>query len=238
MRLDKFLADCGIGTRNEIKKIIKSGRVTVKNCVVIKSDLKINEISDDVFLDGNKIEYKKYVYLMLNKPQNYISAVWDNKNKCVSELVPEKYSHYEVYPVGRLDIDTEGLLIMTNDGDLTHKLLSPKYEIKKMYYAKISGVVTQEDCIKFKNGVVLDDGYKTKPAELEILLSDSISEIKVIVTEGKFHQIKRMFEAVGKKVIYLKRLSMNELMLDENLKLGDIKELSDSELLLLKKGLG
>lgn len=237
MRLDKFLADCGIGTRTEIKKYIKAGRVCVSGHKSLKPDLKIDELKDDVFFDEKKVVYKKFVYLMLNKPQDYISAVWDNRNKCVVDLVPEEYLHYDVYPVGRLDIDTEGLLILTNDGELTHKLLSPKYEINKMYFAEISGVVTEDDCERFKEGVVLDDGYKAKPAKLEILSSGESSKIKVSVTEGKFHQVKRMFEAVGKKVTYLKRLSMNELSLDETLKLGEVKELSENELTLLKKGL-
>ena len=170
---------------------------------------------------------------MMNKPSGYVSAVWDARQPYVLELLPEEFLHYNPFPVGRLDIDTEGLLILTDDGDLSHRLLSPKSHVPKTYYAKIAGRVTAEDCSKFKEGVMLDDGYVTKPAELKILISDSCSEIEVTVTEGKFHQVKRMFEAVGKKVVYLKRISMSKLMLDEKLMPGEVKELSNAEFMLL-----
>lgn len=233
LRLDKFLADCGVGTRSEIKKLIKGGFITVSGKDKLKPEMQIDEAADEVYAYGKRLVYKKYIYLMLNKPDGYVSAVWDARHPYVLELVPEEYLHYEPFPVGRLDIDTEGLLILTNDGDLSHRLLAPKSHVPKTYYAKISGKVTEEDCIKFKEGISLDDGYRTKPAGLKILKSGDMSEIEVTVIEGKFHQIKRMFEAVGKKVIYLKRLSMNRLMLDEKLEPGEIKELSEAELELL-----
>ena len=236
MRLDKFLADCGIGTRSEIKKIIKDGYVLVSGLGKVKPETKVNEYIDKIFVNGEQIIYKKYIYLMLNKPSGYVSAVWDARHNYVLELVPEQFLHYEPFPVGRLDIDTEGLLILTNDGDLSHRLLSPKSHVPKTYYAKISGRVTLEDCVKFKEGVKLDDGYITKPAELKIIKSGDVSEIQITITEGKFHQIKRMFEAVDKKVIYLKRISMNKLNLDSTLDLGDIRELSEEELKLLSIG--
>lgn len=236
MRLDKFLADCGIGTRSEIKKIIKDGYVSVSGLGKVKPETKVNEHTDKIFVNGEQIIYKKYIYLMLNKPSGYVSAVWDARHNYVLELVPEQFLHYEPFPVGRLDIDTEGLLILTNDGDLSHKLLSPKFHIPKTYFAKISGSVTLEDCIKFKEGIKLDDGYITKPSELKIIKSGDVSEIQITITEGKFHQIKRMFEAVDKKVIYLKRISMNKLNLDSTLDLGNVRELSEDELKLLNIG--
>lgn len=236
MRLDKFLADCGIGTRTEIKKMIKSGYVSISGKDRLKPEMHINEESDEVFVLNKRIIYKKYIYLMLNKPSGYVSAVWDAKKPYVIELIPEEYRHYNVFPVGRLDIDTEGLLILTNDGDLSHRLLSPKSHVPKKYYAKISGKVTDKDCRAFSDGVVLDDGYKTKPAKLKVIKCDTTSEIEVSIVEGKFHQVKRMFEAVGKKVLYLKRISMNGLELDNNLILGEVKELSNEEFELLSCG--
>lgn len=233
MRLDKFLCDLGIGSRKEIKKIIKNGHILVSGKDNIKPETKIDENKDEVFAYGKKLCYKRYIYLMLNKPKGYISAVWDEKLPYVLELVPKDYLHYKPFPVGRLDIDTEGLLVLTNDGALSHRLLSPKSHIPKTYFAKVHGLVTDEDYREFKKGVKLDDGYVTKPAELIILKSGAVSEIEITITEGKFHQVKRMFEAVGKKVIYLKRISMNALCLDESLGSGDVKELSEEELNLL-----
>jgi len=236
MRLDKYLADCGIGTRKEIKKLIKDGAVTVSSLEKPQPDSKIDENSDKVFVMGEEIIYKKFVYLMLNKPQDVVSATWDAKLETVIDLVPEEYLHYDLFPVGRLDIDTEGLLIITNDGVLSHRLLSPKKHVPKTYYAEVLGEVTEDDIKAFESGVTLDDGYKTKPAELKILNSGEYSEIELTITEGKFHQVKRMFESVGKKVEYLKRIKMNELELDEELELGEMRELSDEEFALLCEG--
>lgn len=230
MRLDKYLADCGYGTRKEIKKLIKSGAVTVNSVENPLPETKIDENCDKVFVMNTEVIYKKFVYLMLNKPQGVVSAVWDKKFKTVIDLVPDEFLHYELFPVGRLDIDTEGLLIITNDGALSHNLLSPKKHIPKTYYAKVLGEVNDNDAAAFKAGVTLDDGYKTKPAELKILNSGEISEIELTITEGKFHQVKRMFESVGKKVEFLKRIKMNALELDENLELGEMRELTEDEL--------
>ncbi len=230
MRLDKYLADCGYGTRKEIKKLIKSGAVTVNSVENPLPETKIDENCDKVFVMNTEVIYKKFVYLMLNKPQGVVSAVWDKKFKTVIDLVPDEFLHYELFPVGRLDIDTEGLLIITNDGALSHNLLSPKKHIPKTYYAKVLGKVNDSDAAAFKAGVTLDDGYKTKPAELKILNSGEISEIELTITEGKFHQVKRMFESVGKKVEFLKRIKMNALGLDESLELGEMRELTEDEL--------
>ena len=233
MRLDKFLADCGLGTRTEIKKLIKSGSIRVTGHDNLRPELKIDENKDEVFAFGEKIIYKKHIYLIMNKPQGFVSATWDKRDRVVLELVPEEYLHFEPFPVGRLDIDTEGLLILTDDGDLAHRLLSPKKHVPKTYFARLENPAKAEYIEKFKKGVVLDDGYKTKPATLEIL---NENEINLTISEGKFHQVKRMFESVGNKVEYLKRIKMNNLELDENLQLGQCQELTEEEFNALTEG--
>lgn len=231
MRLDKYLADCGAGTRSEIKKIIKSGGVQVLGVEKPKADLQIDPETAGVILWGKKLVYRKFIYLMMNKPQGYISATWDKKLPTVLDLVPEEYQHFEPFPVGRLDIDTEGLCLITNDGQLAHRLLSPVSHIPKIYTAQINMPATKEDIEAFKKGITLDDGYLCKPALLEMM--DDATSVRVTITEGKFHQVKRMFEACGKKVLYLKRIAMNQLVLDENLELGEVRELTNEEILLL-----
>ena len=232
MRLDKYLADCGAGTRSEIKKIIKSGGVQVLGVDKPKSDLQINPETACVSLWGKKLVYREFIYLMMNKPQGYISATWDKKLPTVLDLVPEEYLHFEPFPVGRLDIDTEGLCLITNDGQLAHRLLSPASHIPKKYIAQINMPVTKEDIDAFKQGIKLDDGYICKPALLEIM--DRETSVCVTITEGKFHQIKRMFEARGKSVTFLKRIGMNKLFLDENLEMGEVRELTSEEVRLLE----
>ena len=170
------------------------------------------------------------MYIMLNKPGGYISATYDKFDPIVLDLIDPSYLVFEPFPVGRLDKDTEGLLVLTNDGQLSHRVLSPKKHVPKTYYAKVEGVVTNDDILLFEDGVVLDDGYKTMPSQLKILKSDEISEIELTIHEGKFHQVKRMFESVGKKVVYLKRLSMGNLKLDESLALGEYRELTIDEI--------
>ncbi|MBR5152882.1 MAG: rRNA pseudouridine synthase [Clostridia bacterium] len=234
MRLDKYLADCGAGSRSEIKKMIHKGFVTVDGVPCPKPETQLNPETAVVTLHGITLQYKKYIYLLLNKPQGYVSATWDKKLPTVLDLVPEEYLHFEPFPVGRLDIDTEGLCLLTNDGALAHRLLSPKSHIPKTYEATVEGVVTEKDTDAFRQGVTLDDGYLTKPAELEILKSDTISQIRLTIYEGKFHQVKRMFEAVGKKVIFLKRIAMHRLWLDESLESGELRELLPEELHLLE----
>ncbi|GGA82622.1 pseudouridine synthase [Ornithinibacillus halotolerans] len=230
MRLDKLLANMGFGSRKEVKTLVKQKQVTVNGKVVKDSGMKIDPSKDEVRVKEQLVEYKPFIYLMMNKPPGYISATEDRYDKTVIDLLSPEYQHYEPFPVGRLDKDTEGLLLLTNDGQLAHQLLSPKKDVGKTYYARILGNVTERDIEQFASGVVLEDGYKSKSAKLSILSSGEISEIEVIVTEGKYHQVKRMFEAVDKKVIYLKRLSMGELHLDEALKLGEYRELSVNEL--------
>lgn len=229
MRLDKYLADCGEGTRSEIKKLIRKGAVSVTGAAKITPEMKIDEDSAEVFVEGRRICYKKYVYLMLNKPQGVICATDDNRHKTVIDLVPEKYSHYDLFPAGRLDIDTVGLCLLTNDGAVSHRILSPSHHIPKTYIARLSGVVDEKTAEAFSHPMDLGD-FTTMPAQLEILDENTA---RVTIAEGKFHQIKRMFEKVGLRVEHLKRVAMNRLTLDETLGEGEMRELTDNELELL-----
>lgn len=233
LRLDKYLADMGIGTRSEIKEIIKKGQVSVNGASVKRPEFKVDPEMDIVTLNGKKIAYAKFSYYMLNKPAGYVSATEDEIHKTVLDIleVPQKK---DFFPVGRLDIDTEGLLLITNDGALAHKLLSPKKHVKKTYFAKIRGRVDDTDVTRMKAGLDIGEKKPTLPAELVILTSDEISEICLTITEGKFHQVKRMFEAVGKEVLYLKRLSMGTLSLDDTLKPRQYRPLSEKEISDLK----
>lgn len=233
LRLDKYLADMAIGTRSEIKEIIKKGQVSVNGESVKRPEFKVDPEMDIVTLNGKKIAYAKFSYYMLNKPAGYVSATEDEIHKTVLDIleVPQKK---DFFPVGRLDIDTEGLLLITNDGALAHKLLSPKKHVKKTYFAKIRGRVDDTDVTRMKAGLDIGEKKPTLPAELVILTSDEISEICLTITEGKFHQVKRMFEAVGKEVLYLKRLSMGTLSLDDTLKPGQYRPLSEKEISDLK----
>ena len=233
MRLDRFLAETGFGTRSEVKKLIKSGRVAVENSAKPTPELHIDCDKDTVTVDGVKVCYKKFIYLMMNKPQDCVSATYDRRLETVIDYLPEEYRHFDPFPVGRLDIDTEGLLILTNDGELSHRLLAPRKHIPKEYFMITDKPFTDSDIAAFRDGVTLDDGYKTLPAELDILSVTAPFSAKIIIHEGKFHQIKRMAEAVGKTVVFLKRTKMNNLSLDENLKLGEIRELTKQELILL-----
>ncbi|QCR33302.1 pseudouridine synthase [Lysinibacillus sp. SGAir0095] len=235
MRLDKLLANMGYGTRKEVKQLLKQKGVTVDGEIVKDSSLHVNPDIQEVSVFGERVEYTEFIYLMMNKPPGVISATEDHIDKTVIDLLDPLAQHFKPFPVGRLDKDTEGLLLITNDGQLAHNLLSPKKHVPKTYYAKIEGEVTESDIEAFKQGVELDDGYVTKPGELVILSSGPRSEIELTIQEGKFHQVKRMFESVGKKVTYLKRLSMGSLKLDESLNLGDYRELTDEELKSLVK---
>ena len=229
IRLDKYLADMGVGTRSELKKIIRSGRVTIDGETAKKPEEKVDPDTQNVMFDGKLISYSKYEYYMLHKPAGVVSATRDTKEKTVIDLITGT-KRKDLFPVGRLDKDTEGLLLITNDGDLAHRLLSPAKHVDKTYYAKIDGCVTLEDVEAFKHGLDIGDEEPTMPAVLEILKSAEESEIKVTIQEGRYHQVKRMFEAVGKTVVYLKRLSMGSLMLDETLEKGAFRLLTDEEL--------
>jgi 16S rRNA pseudouridine516 synthase len=234
MRIDKLLANLGFGSRKDVKKLLKDGAVRINDAVVKDPKEHVDPKKDHVTLNGETIEYKEFIYLMMNKPPGVLSATEDNAGETVIDLLEMEDQVYEPFPVGRLDKDTEGFLLITNDGQLAHRLLSPKKHVPKTYFAVIDGAVTQSDVEAFQNGVILDDGYQTKPGDLKILKSGIRSDIELTITEGKFHQVKRMFEAVGKRVIYLKRISMGPLQLDETLELGEYRELTDEEVNLLK----
>ncbi|MGP4041531.1 pseudouridine synthase [Gracilibacillus sp. D59] len=226
MRLDKFLANMGYGSRKDVKTLVKKKRITVNNQIVRKADIHIDPNKDQIMCDDLIIEYKEYIYLMLHKPAGYLSATEDQKQKTVLDLIKKQDKVLEPFPVGRLDKDTEGLLLLTNDGQLAHELLSPKKHVDKTYIAKLARNITDEEVKQFAEGVLLEDGYVTKPARLRTIEDNMV---KITITEGKFHQIKRMFEAVDNKVLYLKRLSMGSLYLDKNLDIGEYRELTTEE---------
>jgi len=230
MRLDKLLANMGYGSRKEVKQLLKQKAVTVDGDYVKDAALHVDPEKQIVSVFGERVVYTEFVYFIMNKPPGVISATEDLRDETVIDLLEPLHQHFQPFPVGRLDKDTEGLLLLTNDGQLAHNLLSPKKHVPKVYYSQIEGVVTEEDAEKFANGVELDDGYVTKPGKLVILKSAQQSEIELTIQEGKFHQVKRMFEAVGKRVTYLKRISMGSLKLDENLALGEYRELTVEEL--------
>lgn len=233
-RLDKLLSNFGYGTRSEIRNLVKDGVIKVDSSIVKDSSLHVDPENSRIEINGKLLNYRRFIYIMMNKPAGVISATYDKKLRTAIDLLPEEFSCFDLFPAGRLDIDTEGMLLLTNDGQLAHNLLSPKKHVPKRYYALIDGLTTAEDARIFKEGVVLDDGYKTMPAELEIIKAGQHSEIELTLHEGKFHQVKRMFEAVGKKVIYLKRIRMGGLKLDETLEAGGCRELTPAEVELLK----
>lgn len=271
MRLDKYLADMGKGTRSELKKWIRSGRVRVDGQVEKDPGAAVQE-SSEVMLDGIAVGYERFEYWMLNKPAGVVSATEDRFQKTVLELLREKSGaeiRKDLFPVGRLDKDTVGLLLITNDGTLAHELLSPKSHVDKVYYVRVRGEVTEREIQAFKQGLQVDEELKALPAELRVLrvtamqsqksvsaagqsdhggeatVKDGgspddgegalpVSEVEITIREGKFHQVKRMFEAVGMEVLYLKRLSMGKLRLDEQLKEGQYRRLTDGEIRQLK----
>ena len=229
MRLDKYLAEMGVGTRQEVKKQIRQGKAAVNGTVVKAADTKIDETCDEVTICGRNISYVSYEYYMLNKPAGVVSATEDRRDTTVIDLIKEK-KRKDLFPVGRLDKDTEGLLLITNDGELAHLLLSPKKHVDKVYYAKVQGKVDESDVKAFADGVDIGDDTPAKSADLRILKSGEESEIELTITEGRFHQVKRMFHAVGKEVIYLKRLSMGSLVLDKTLTKGEYRSLTEEEI--------
>ncbi len=228
MRLDKYLASgLGLGSRTDVKKMIKSGRVKIDGMTGIRPETAVDPYCDKVYIDGAQARYREFAYLMLNKPKGCVSATEDAKLPTVCDYVPQEFKHMNLFPVGRLDIDTEGLCVLTNDGRMAHRLLSPKSHVPKTYIAELDAQITTEDIEKFKAGLILEDGFKCKPSELEIY---GVNTAKVVIYEGKFHQVKRMFSAVGKNVLALRRIKMNRLCLDGNLGPGEIRELTETEL--------
>ena len=235
MRLDKLLSTTTTLSRAEAKKVIKKG-ILINDKLIKTPDYKIDEFKDQVIVNGNRLVYQKYVYIMMNKPKDTVSATEDAIERTVVDILRDEDRIYKVFPVGRLDKDTEGLMLLTNDGELAHKLISPKKDVEKKYYVEVSGELKNEHLKIIKEGVILEDGYRCKPARLEILdSSEGNSKANIFITEGKFHQVKRMMKSLGATVTYLKRLSIGSLKLDENLKLGEYRYLTDDELNKLTK---
>ena len=240
MRLDKLLSNSGFGSRKEVKVLLKKKWVTVNGKVETKAEAKVDSEKDTVLVGGEPVNYQEYMYLMMNKPQGVLSATEDNHQKTVIDLLAFELHQQELFPVGRLDKDTEGLLLLTNDGQLAHFLLSPKRHVDKVYFAEVAGRMTEEDQMAFAEGIVLEDGYRCLPAKLELLRYDEekdCSEVEITIKEGKFHQVKRMVLACGKEVTFLKRLTMGPLRLDEQLAKGDYRPLRDEELAALREHL-
>jgi 16S rRNA pseudouridine516 synthase len=234
-RLDKIISNLGYGSRKDVKAFARKGIIEVDGVIVKDSSMSFDPEKSVIKVNGEEIVYRKHIYLMMNKPDGVISATHDNKDETVIDLLELNHQVFEPFPIGRLDKDTVGLLLLTNDGELNHRLIAPKWHVDKIYYAKIDKKVDEKDIVAFKNGVTLDDGYKCLEAKLEILnSSDEGSEIRLTIQEGKFHQVKRMFEAVGKNVTYLKREEFGGLLLDPELQEGEYRELTDEELALLK----
>ncbi|VNY63839.1 ribosomal small subunit pseudouridine synthase A [Streptococcus pneumoniae] len=236
MRLDKFLVACAVGSRTEVKNLLKAGRVTVNGKEEKSAKLQIDEKIDEIRFDGQVLEYEEFVYYMMNKPKGVISATEDPKHRTVLDLLDDLARSKEIFPVGRLDIDTHGLLLLTNDGQLAHVLLSPKRHVDKTYLAQVKGIMTQEDVEIFAEGIPLKD-FTCQPAILELVSIDTEknqSQIRVTIAEGKFHQIKRMVGYCGKEVVDLQRLTMGTLVLDENLERGEWRRLTKEELEILR----
>ena len=234
-RLDKVISNLGYGSRKEVKALCKKGFVEVDGVIVKDSSVSIDPEKSIISINGKELRYRKYIYLMMNKPDGVISATYDNREETVIDLLEVEHQVFEPFPVGRLDKDTVGLLLLTNDGELNHRLISPKWHVDKVYFAKIDKKVTEEDAEAFKKGIKLDDGYVCKEGKLEILsASDEGSEVRVTIQEGKYHQVKRMFEALDKKVVYLQRIEFGGLILDEDLEEGEYRELTEEELSILK----
>lgn len=260
MRLDKYLAEMSYGTRNEVKKIIRSGSVTINGVPAVKPETKVNELSDIVYIGDKRISYSQYVYYMLNKPAGCVSATKDNMHKTVIDLLKENIGNNtrdDIFPAGRLDIDTEGLVLLTNNGALAHMLLSPRRHIDKAYYIVAEGIITDEGIKQLTEGIDIGDSTLTLPAQAENIklcnigeLSKDIQDIikskynenssqipagkvytsmELVLHEGRYHQVKRMIEAAGSKVLYLKRIRMGTLWLDGTLLPGECRELSAEE---------
>ena len=239
------MANSGVGTRKETKEILKKRKIKVNDSIIIDGSVHIDENKDIIKYEDKVISYKPFVYVMMNKPDGVISATEDREHKTVIELLGDDYRTYSMFPIGRLDIDTEGLLILTNDGMLTHNLLAPNKHVNKKYYVELKNPVSQSDIEKLEKGIELENGFITKDAKIEVIENADIpinkktgertvSKAYITITEGKYHQVKRMFKAVDNKVIYLKRIQMGKLKLDEKLKTGEYRELTENEIKILK----
>lgn len=234
IRLDKYLCDMGIGSRKEVKEYCRKGRVSVNGNINTSSDTKVNIVNDIVLFDNKRIEFEKYEYFMLNKPMGVVSATVDNTCKTVIELI-DSSKKKDLFPVGRLDKDTVGLLLITNNGELAHKLLSPDRHVPKTYYVKVQGELKQEHVNLCAEGIILDKDFITRPSVLNIISCGEVSEAELTICEGKYHQVKRMMSAMGCNVIYLKRISMGTLVLDEHLQEGQYRKLTYNEIKALSQ---
>lgn len=226
MRLDKMLAHCGYGSRKEVKEYIRKGYILVNGEIITNDDYKVDEINDEITFADENVNYENMIYLMLNKPDGYVSATFDYNDPTVIDLIDD-YKNRNIFPVGRLDKDTVGLLIITNDGQMAHKLLSPKSHVDKTYYLRYRGIITKEAISKFDSGITIDDGYTCMPAKLIDLGNN---EANVIIKEGKFHQVKRMMEAIGCEVVYLQRIKFGPISLDNSLSEGEYRTLTKEEI--------
>lgn len=234
-RLDKFLCDSLSITRKEAKEAIKKGRVLINQEQIKKPEYKLDVDKDQVEFDQIPVIFEEFHYLMLHKPQGVVSATKDNYDKTVLDLIHEEYKD-KLFPVGRLDKDTEGLLLLTDDGMLAHELLSPKKHVDKVYFAKVSGKITEQEIVRFKEGLDIGNGERSKEAKLEIVQAgEETSEVLITITEGKFHQVKRMFHQLGKEVVYLKRVEMAGIRLEDSLKKGQWRQLTEKEIEKLKE---
>ena len=233
LRIDKILSNLGYGSRAELKVYCKKGMVKVNDKVISNPGTQVDTDVDKIEFNNEVVNYREFVYIMMNKPDGYLSATFDKRDPIVLDLIDSSYLAFEPFPVGRLDKDTEGLLVLTNDGQLAHRVLSPKKHVPKTYYAKIEGRVTEEDIKAFEAGVTLDDGYETMPAQLKIIESGEQSEIELTIHEWKFHQVKRMIHYLGSDVTYLKRVQIGNLKLPDDLPIGKYIELTQNDLKLL-----
>lgn len=233
-RLDKIIASQGKYSRSEVKKLVKAGLVTLNGSVVRSSDVKCDADTDEIAVDGKVLGYKKHIYIMLNKPKGVVSATEDSSQKTVIDLVPKEMKRQGLFPAGRLDGDTTGFVLITDDGDFAHRILSPKNHIMKTYHATLKHALADEDIVKFKEGLTLGDGTKCLEAHVR-MLPDKENVAEVIICEGKYHQVKRMFASLGNKVVELRRVKMGELWLDEGLDEGCCRELTAEEVELIQE---
>ncbi len=234
-RLDKILASQGTLSRRDVKEIVKKGRITVNGVVAKKSDIKIDIDNDTVTLDGEILSLKEHIYIMLNKPQGIVSASESDTDETVVDLVPDELYRKGLFPAGRLDKDTTGFVLITDDGDFAHKILSPKNHIFKTYLATLEHSLSQSDIQMLENGITLADGTTLKEAKVEIIEDSEHPLVQIMICEGKYHQVKRMFAAAGNKVIALHRSKMGNLELDKDLKAGECREITPQELKMLSE---
>lgn len=227
MRLDKFLTECGVGSRSEVKKLMAMKKITVNGTVPKNGDIKIDEIKDKVEYNGKELQYKEFRYYVMNKPAGVITATEDKKEKTVMDILPEWVIQKDLFPIGRLDKDTEGVLLFTNDGEFSHKILSPKNHVEKEYFVVLEKFISDEEMKKLESGVTIEGGYNTKESKTKRV---SENEILLTIVEGKFHQVKQMMEAVGNRVTYLKRVRFAEVKL-VNMEIGSVIEIDKSDII-------